>query len=136
MPSTTTYKRGQVLVVEVPFSDLSGTKRRPVLVVSAEKFHQALPDVIVCPISSQARFHRKPGPGDCPLSAWRPVGLRHPSTVRISKVLAVDKQIVKKALGVLPAEDLAKVDREIRRAFGHNDVAPVAEIDDHGALPK
>ena len=55
MPSTTTYKRGQVLVVEVPFSDLSGTKSRPVLAVSVEKFHQALPDVIVCPISSQAR---------------------------------------------------------------------------------
>lgn len=118
MRSTTTYRRGQVVVVEVPFSDFSGTKRRPALVVSAEKFHRALPDVIVCPISSQARFYRRPGPGDCPLSAWRLIRLRHPSTVRLSKLLAVDKAIVKKTLGVLPPDDLARVESGIRQAFG------------------
>ena len=124
MPSTTTYKRGYVVVVEVPFSDLSGTKRRPALVVSVEKFHRALPDVIVCPISSQARFYRRPGPGDWPLSDWRLVGLRHPSTVRISKLLAVDKQIVRKALGVLSPHDLAGVEGGLRQAFGLQDGTP------------
>jgi mRNA interferase MazF len=121
MPSTTTYDRGHVVVVEVPFSDLSGTKRRPAVVVSVEKFHRALPDLIVCPISSQARFYRRPGPGDCPLADWRLVGLRHPSTVRISKLLAVDKQIVKKALGILPSADLARVEASLRHAFGFDD---------------
>jgi hypothetical protein len=29
MPSTTTFKRGQLLVVNVPFSDRSGVKPRP-----------------------------------------------------------------------------------------------------------
>ena len=121
MPSTTTYRRGHVVVVEVPFSDLSGTKRRPALVVSAEKFHRALPDLIVCPISSQAQFYRKPGVGDCPLGDWRRAGLRHPSTVRISKLLAVEKQIVKKALGALAPDDLARVAGGIRQAFGLQD---------------
>ena len=120
-PSTTTYKRGHVVVVEVPFSDLSGTKRRPALVVSAEKFHRALPDLIVCPISSQARVYQKPGVGDCPLGDWRRAGLRHPSTVRISKLLAVEKQIVKKALGALAPDDLARVAGGIRQAFGLQD---------------
>ena len=99
MRSTTTYRRGHVVVVEVPFSDFSGAKRRPALVVSSEKFHRALPDLIACPITSQARFYRTPGQGDCPLGTWRRVGLRHPSTVRISKVLAIDKRIIKRALG-------------------------------------
>ncbi len=120
-PSTTTYKRGHVVVVEVPFSDLSGTKRRPALVVSAEKFHRALPDLIVCPISSQARVYQRPGAGDCPLGDWRRSGLRHPSTVRISKLLAVEKQIVKKALGALAPDDLARVAGGIRQAFGLQD---------------
>jgi len=84
LPSTTTYERGQVIVVNVPFSDQSGTKPRPALVVSAESFRAGLPDLIVCPISSQSRFHRRPGPGDCPLRDWRSVNLQHPSTVRIS----------------------------------------------------
>ncbi len=118
MGSTTTYKRGQVVVVNVPFSNHSGVKARPALVVSAESLHRNIPDVIVCPISSQPRFYRRPGPGDCPLRSWRAVGLRHPSTVRIAKILAVDTQIIKRGLGVLPAPDLARVEVELRQAFG------------------
>lgn len=38
MPSTTTYRRGQVIVVNVPFSDATGAKPRPALVVSTEAF--------------------------------------------------------------------------------------------------
>lgn len=121
MPSTITFRRGHVIVVEVPFSDLSGAKRRPALIVSADRFHRALPDIIVCPISSQARYHRRPGPGDCPLDGWSRVGLRHPSTVRVSKLLAIDKQIVKRSLGVLPPADLARVSAVIREAFGLKD---------------
>ena len=47
MPSTTTFRRGQVVVVNVPFSDRSGVKPRPALVISAETFHRGLPDMIV-----------------------------------------------------------------------------------------
>lgn len=118
MPSTTTYKRGTVIVVEVAFSDLSGSKRRPALVVSDEGFHRTLPDLIVCPISSQPRYFQKPGPGDCPVGGWRTAGLRRPSTVRISKLLAIDKDIVRRTLGVLPAQDLTVVETSLQKALG------------------
>ncbi len=49
MPFTTTYKRGQVVVVDVPFSNRTGVKPRPALVVSTEQFHRELLDIIVCP---------------------------------------------------------------------------------------
>lgn len=118
MPSTTTYRRGQLVVVNVPFSNHSGVKPRPALVVSAEEFHRSLPDVIVCPVSSQPRYFRRPGSGDCPLVKWRSVGLRHPSTVRISKVLTVDKQIIKRILGSLSQQNMLEVETILRRAFG------------------
>ena len=118
MPSTSTFKRGQVVVVNVPFSNHSGIKPRPALVISAEAFHRDLAYVIACPISSRPRYYRPPGPGDCPLVEWRAVGLRHPSTVRISKVLAVDKQIIKRGLGLLSQQDLAHVETGLRRALG------------------
>ncbi len=120
MPSTTTFRRGQVIVVNVPFSDRSGTKPRPGLVISTEAFHARLPDLVVCPISSQPRFYRRPGPGDCPLRDWRATGLRHPSTVRISKILAVDKSIIKRAVGSLSPPDLARVAVAVRQALGLN----------------
>lgn len=117
MPSTTTYRRGQVVVVEVPFSDSTGVKLRPALVVSAAAFRRDLPDVIVCPISSQPRYYYRPGGGDCPLTDWRGIRLRYPSTVRVSKLLAVDKRIVRRALGMLSVRDLAQVASTLRAAL-------------------
>jgi mRNA interferase MazF len=118
MPSTTTYKRGQVVVVNVPFTGQTGSKPRPALVTSLDAFHQKLLDVIVCPISSQPRYYRKPGPGDVPLKHWKAVGLRHPSTARLSNILAVEKKLIKRVLGTLHADDLSRVERGLREAFG------------------
>jgi mRNA-degrading endonuclease toxin of MazEF toxin-antitoxin module len=43
--------------------------------------------------------------------------LRYHSTVRISKILAVDKQIVRRSLGSLSDQDLAKVEAGLRQAL-------------------
>jgi mRNA interferase MazF len=118
MPSTTTYRRGQVVVVNVPFTGQTGSKPRPALVVSVEGFHQKLLDVIVCRISSQPRYHQKPGPGDRPLKHWKTVGPRYPSTARLSNLLAVEKKLIKRVLGTLHAEDLARVEHGLREVFG------------------
>ena len=118
MPSTSIYKRGQVVVVNVPFTGQTGSKARPALVVSVEAFHRKVADVIVCPISSQARYYRRPGPGDQPLKHWKAVRLRHPSTVRISNIVAVEKKLIKRVLGALHVEDIAQVEHRLRNAFG------------------
>lgn len=118
MPSTRTYKRGQMVLLNVPFPGQTGVKRRPALVVSVEIFHRKLLDVIVCPISSQSRYYRRPGPGDHPLEHWRAVGLRHPSTARVSNLLAVEKKLIKRVLGTVHAQDLARVEDGLRAAFG------------------
>jgi mRNA-degrading endonuclease toxin of MazEF toxin-antitoxin module len=61
----------------MPFTSQTGSKLRPALVVSVETFHRKLPDIIVCPVSSQPRYFQRPGPGDHPLtSPWSPGGLR------------------------------------------------------------
>lgn len=118
MPSTTTYRRGQVVVVNVPYSDQSGAKPRPALVVSAEGFHRNLPDLIVCPVSSQPKYYERPGPGDRPLRHWQAVRLRHPSTVRVSNIVAVDKSIVTRVLGSIETKDLEAVTKDLRHAVG------------------
>lgn len=117
MSSTTTYKRGQVVVVDVTFSDLSATKRRPALVVSTDAVHRTLSDVVVCPISSQARFFGRPGPGDQPLQNWKSAGLRHPSTVRASKILAVDKRVLGRTVGRVSDADQRRIDDVLRRTL-------------------
>ena len=117
MPSTIIYDRGQVVVVNVPFSRGTGTKPRPALIISDHSFHGTLPDVIVCPISSHPHYHAKPGPGDCPIKAWHALSLRYASTVRVSKILCVDKKIIGRKLGTLAQADMAKVESALRAAL-------------------
>ena len=118
MRSTTIYRRGQVVVVNVPFSSHDGVKPRPGLVLSADAFHRKLPDLIVCPISSQPRFYNRPGGGDHPLQHWKGLGLRHPSTARLSNLIALEKRLIKRALAPLHADDLARIEQGLGEVFG------------------
>jgi mRNA-degrading endonuclease toxin of MazEF toxin-antitoxin module len=107
-----------VVVVNVPFSGHAGGKTGPALVISADEFHRKLPDLIVCPISSQPRFYNRPGRGDYPLRHWKGLGLRYPSTARLSNLMAVEKHLVKRALAALHADDLARIEHGLREVFG------------------
>lgn len=118
MHSTTIYRRGQVVVVQVPYSDQSGSKPRPAVIVTAEKFHRHLLDVLVCPISSQPRYTARPGPGDHPLRHWKQIGLHYPSAIRISNMAAVEKGLIARTLGTLHPEDMAVLVAGLREAFG------------------
>jgi mRNA interferase MazF len=46
------YKQREIVLVPFPFSDLSATKRRPVLIVSNNRYNQHFPDALVCVITS------------------------------------------------------------------------------------
>lgn len=114
----TTCRRGVVVLVSVVFTGQAGSKPRPALVVSADSFHKEVAGRHLCPISSQPRFSAKPGPGDHPLERWKAAGLRHPSTVRVSKPVAVERKVVKRVLGAAHADDLAAVEQKLRTALG------------------
>ena len=53
MLSTTRYRRGDIVLVPFPFSDLSSTKKRPALVVSPNGFNKRTQDVVLVAITSQ-----------------------------------------------------------------------------------
>ena len=52
MPSTTRYRRGDVVLVSFPFIDLRSSKRRPALVVSPDSFNEAMQDIVLVAITS------------------------------------------------------------------------------------
>ncbi len=66
----TAYKQGDVLLVPYPFTDQSGSKQRPSVVVSGDGYNQTHPDVILAPITSQIR-HTTDDWERCPPLIWR-----------------------------------------------------------------
>ncbi len=46
------YNQREIVLVPFPYSDLSTTKRRPVLIVSNNEYNATFADVVVCVITS------------------------------------------------------------------------------------
>jgi len=46
------YKQGEILIIPVPFTDLTSQKKRPVLVLSNNNYNSMADDVIVAAITS------------------------------------------------------------------------------------
>ena len=53
MPSTTNYKRGDVVLVPFPFTDLRSAKQRPALVISPDTLNSVRDDLLLAGITSQ-----------------------------------------------------------------------------------
>ncbi|MCD4696449.1 MAG: type II toxin-antitoxin system PemK/MazF family toxin [Bacteroidales bacterium] len=48
----TKYKQREIVLVPFPYSDLSATKKRPVLIISNNSYNSKYDDVLVCVITS------------------------------------------------------------------------------------
>jgi len=102
------FQFGDVLLATLVFSDASGAKKRPVLVVH----DGGDADLLVLPVTS----HPPRTAEDVSLVAWQAAGLRLPSTARTAKLATVAKSMVARSLGRITAEDERRV-REGLRSF-------------------
>ncbi|WP_169732769.1 type II toxin-antitoxin system PemK/MazF family toxin [Azospirillum halopraeferens] len=86
---------GDVLLARFPFTDLSGDKRRPVLVLSADNDGN---DIVVCAITSRPHH----GPYDIPVSPSVGDGLKVPSRVQFDKIATLERGVIAGQLGTMP----------------------------------
>jgi mRNA interferase MazF len=91
---------GDVVTVEFPYSDLQGRKRRPGLVLAVDDS-----DVLLARITTRAPRD----PQDVRLESWSAAGLPKPSTVRLPKLVTVDKRLILRRVGRLDPGDRAAI---------------------------
>ncbi|HEX6394656.1 MAG TPA: type II toxin-antitoxin system PemK/MazF family toxin [Acidimicrobiales bacterium] len=108
--------RGEIYLGPFLYSDLAGSKRRPVCVVSAPAYN-AGPDVVVCMITSGARL-TSPRLGDVVVRDWQGAGLLRPSVVRVGRLQVIEQRLLSSRRGALAAADLAAVDQALREVLG------------------
>lgn len=103
------YQRGDVIAVPCDYSDLTGGKVRPAVIVSSEAYNLTRPDVVAAGISSQVA---KAGPYDHLLADWAAAGLRYPSLVR-GRLLTIEQRLIRRSVGRLSASDMASFEEKL-----------------------
>jgi len=104
------------VVVLYPFSDGSGSKPRPAVVVSDDLTNVQSRDVILAQVTS--RVNGPLQPGEHVLVDWRAANLDVPSKVKAGRLVTVEKGEVKRVIGRLSPDDLAAVQAGLRKVLG------------------
>lgn len=111
-------KRGDVVIVDFPFSDGTGRKVRPALIVQSDAKNQALDDTIIALITS--RLHRRLDTHvvvDISTAEGKQSGLRINSAVQCENLVTVDQRLILANIGDLSRHAMADVDRCLRAAL-------------------
>ena len=115
MPSTTTYERGDIVLVPFPFTDLSSSKRRPALIVSPDSFNKSNQDVVLVAITSQI------GPDTHAITVdehdFIDGKLPKPSMIRPAKVFTIHSALIVKRLCAVSPTKLQEVLKAIRKFY-------------------
>jgi mRNA interferase MazF len=110
MPSTTAYKHGDVVLVIYPFTDLTSTKQRPAVIVSADWFNRRSDgDVVLVAITSVVPSTISRDEFALTQADLTSAGLPKPSIVKVGKVFTGHKVLIKKRLGRMPDETLKNI---------------------------
>jgi len=102
MPPTTVYNFGDVVLVPFPFTDQSGAKKRPAVVVSSAAYNGARRDLVLMAVTSQVRATTSVG--EVFVTEWKRAGLLKPSVIK-PVLTTVAKGLILRTLGQLEAAD-------------------------------
>ena len=111
MPNMTSYDRGDVVLAALPFSDLTGIKQWPVVVVSALR---PSVDLLLLPLTSQLDHLQL---GEFALADWKAAGLLFSSAVKRG-LFTLDKARINRRFGRHAAADRERLDETLRLWLG------------------
>ena len=113
MKSGIQFNQGDILIVPFPFSNLTGVRQRPVLVLSKISYLKECEDVITCGITSNLKDSKYSllidnsdlVEGNIPVK----------SRIKVDKLFTLEKKIVIKRIGRVKKEAFNKVRDEFFR---------------------
>ncbi|MBK8643517.1 MAG: type II toxin-antitoxin system PemK/MazF family toxin [Saprospiraceae bacterium] len=99
-------KKGDIVLVSFPFTNLSGSKYRPAVVLCNTSL-----DFTACFITSQTD---KKEPSDILIVASQTNGLKMDSVIRTNKIATLDKQLAKGLLGTLSQSEIDELNMQLK----------------------
>ena len=104
-------KQGDILLIPIPYSDLSSQKRRPVIVISNDQYNGKTGDVVVVGMTSNPQvtdYSFSITSSDLVRGA-----LNRPGKVRVDKIYTLSQAIIAKTFGRVDAATLDRVRRKL-----------------------
>ncbi|WKZ61140.1 MAG: type II toxin-antitoxin system PemK/MazF family toxin [Cyclobacteriaceae bacterium] len=101
--------KGDIVLIPFPFTNLSGIKNRPALILAAGEN-----DITVSFITTQLKWQED---FDLRIEPTSLNGLKRVSLIRLSKLATIDKDLVLGKLGHLSQEELTGINRKLVKLF-------------------
>jgi mRNA interferase MazF len=106
-------KKGDIVLIPFPFTDLSGNKNRPAVVLI-----ESDDDVTVCFITTQLKWMTE---FDMTLQPSDVNGLKITSLLRLNKFATIDKDLIIGRLGSLNNEQIKILNSNLAKSFRINE---------------
>lgn len=101
-------KKGDIVLIPFPFTDLTGAKTRPALVLAVDEL-----DVTVAFVTTQFKWQES---WDVKIEPDTENGLKQPSLIKLSKA-TLSRDLMLGRIGTISAEELRVVDSTLRKLF-------------------
>ncbi len=101
--------KGDIVLITFPFTDLSGSKLRPAVVLSDNSA-----DLTVCFITTQVHWQEST---DVLLLPNISNGLKKQSLIRTSKISTLDRKLAKGLLGKLSPSEITDLNQKLKILF-------------------
>ncbi|MBK5212794.1 MAG: type II toxin-antitoxin system PemK/MazF family toxin [Flavobacteriaceae bacterium] len=103
-------KKGDIVLIPFPFTDLSGSKNRPAIILVASPL-----DITVAFVSTQLKWKEAT---DVEIQPNLKNGLKKASLIRLSKLATLDKTLALGLLGNVDNTILKEIDKNLINIFG------------------
>jgi len=107
-------RRGDIVLVRFIFSDETGERQRPAVVVSSEAYHQSRNEAIIAAITSRTNRILV---GDHLINDWKGAGLLFPS-VATGIIRTIKQGMIARKIGAMPLPDMKRIEGNLRSTLG------------------
>ena len=112
-------KRGDLVLVEVPYLSGTASKLRPVLIVQGDDYNRRLSHTIVAAISTKMRPVLDPAHLllDPATPEGQQAGVHHRSIVRCDRIFTIEQHDIRRTIGTLSASGMSAVEACLKAAL-------------------
>ena len=111
-------KRGDVVIIDFPYSDGIGAKFRPVIVVQDDRYNATWKKTVVVMVTGNIQRKNDPAHLLIDTRSEPGTGLKGPSLASCLNLFTVDQTAIQRKLGRLSEPLLARLDRCLVEALG------------------